>query len=262
MEAPLGKAARGRGCRALASGVLAAALLLTACSGGEGGGEDERARTDTTCDGRIDGTAHVTVWFHAGPSAEYATLRRQVHDFNKAQRQVRVEVVTLPEQRPYNELVLSAAAGGDLPDLLDFDGPRLYSYAWSGTVKPIDSCLPDSLREDLLPSILRQGTYAGRLYGIGTFDSGLGLYVRPSVLRKAGIRVPHGIEDAWTAGGFTRILRTHRAVRARGTGRGHDRRSAAADTGAGRPRRRRHPAQAGPGQTVRARRIPGRGPGR
>ncbi|MFG2801942.1 ABC transporter substrate-binding protein [Streptomyces pseudovenezuelae] len=210
MRTPLKDTARGR--RALASGLLSAALLLAACGGGGDGDRSERARTDTTCDGRIEGTAQVTVWFHAGPSAEYNTLRRQVQDFNRAQRQVRVEAVTLPEQRPYNELVLSAAASGDLPDLLDFDGPRLYSYAWSGTVKPIDSCLSESLREDLLPSIRQQGTYAGRLYGIGTFDSGLGLYVRPSVLKKAGIRVPRGAEDAWTAGEFTRILRTLRTA--------------------------------------------------
>ncbi|WP_328746327.1 extracellular solute-binding protein [Streptomyces sp. NBC_00285] len=215
MKAPLenvGEFARVRGRRALASGLVAAALLLVACGGAGDGDKGERARTDTTCDGRIDGTAQVTVWFHAGPSAESTTLRRQVQDFNTSQRQVRVEVVTLPEQRPYNELVLSAAASGDLPDLLDFDGPRLYSYAWSGRIKPIDSCLSDGLREDLLPSIRQQGTYAGRLYGIGTFDSGLGLYVRPSVLKKAGIRIPEGPADAWTAGEFTGILRTLRGA--------------------------------------------------
>jgi multiple sugar transport system substrate-binding protein len=28
--------------------------------------------------------------------------------------------------------VRAAAAGGNLPDVLDFDGPFLYNYAWSG----------------------------------------------------------------------------------------------------------------------------------
>ncbi|MCT9078828.1 sugar ABC transporter substrate-binding protein [Streptomyces fulvoviolaceus] len=190
--------------------MLGAALLLAACGGGAddgGDGKSKQARSDTTCDGRIEGTAHVTVWFHAGRSSELTTLQRQVKDFNKAQRQVRVELVTLPEQKPYNDLVLSAAASGDLPDLLDFDGPRLYSHAWSGKIKPIDSCVPQNLRDDLLPSIRQQGTYAGRLYGVGTFDSGLGLYVRPSVLKKAGIRIPKGVADAWTADELTGILR-------------------------------------------------------
>ncbi|MEU6377843.1 sugar ABC transporter substrate-binding protein [Streptomyces sp. NPDC046909] len=199
--------------RALAAGLLGAVLPLAACGGG--GGDDDRGadrtvRTDTTCDGRIEGTEHLTVWFHAGPSGEFSTLQKQVADFNKAQKRVRVELVTLPEQKPYNELVDSAAASGDLPDLLDFDGPRLYSYAWSGKLKPIDSCVPASLRDDLLTSIRQQGTYAGKLYGVGTFDSGLGLYVRPSVLKKAGIRIPEGVEDAWTSDEFTDVLRTLR----------------------------------------------------
>ncbi|MGW0712132.1 ABC transporter substrate-binding protein [Streptomyces sp. NPDC002643] len=204
----------GRGIRhALLAGMSAAALLLAGCGGGgtqEREDEGDKAVGDTTCDGRIDGTAHITMWFHAGQSGELSTLRSQVKEFNKAQRQVRVELVTLPEQRPYTELVLSAAASGDLPDLLDFDGPNLYSYAWSGKLKPIDSCVPTEVREDLLPSVRSQGTYDGRLWGIGTFDSGLGLYVRPSVLEKAGVRIPEGIDDPWTADELTEILRTLR----------------------------------------------------
>ncbi|MER6159928.1 sugar ABC transporter substrate-binding protein [Streptomyces sp. NPDC001868] len=200
--------------RALLWGAAAAVLLLAGCSGGAGDGraeEGDKAAGDTTCDGKIDGTAHITMWFHAGQSGEQTTLKRQVKEFNRSQRQVRVELVTLPEQRPYTELVLSAAASGDLPDLLDFDGPNLYSYAWSGTLKPIDSCVPARIRKDLLPSIREQGTYDERLWGVGTFDSGLGLYVRPSVLKDAGVRVPKGVDDAWTADELTEILRKLRA---------------------------------------------------
>jgi multiple sugar transport system substrate-binding protein len=193
----------------LVPGTLCAALLLAACDSGGGGSSDDgrSARKDTTCDGKIDGTVHLRVWFHAGPSGELSTLKAQVREFNKAQRQVRVELVTLPENRPYTDLVLSAAASGDLPDLLDFDGPNLYSYAWSGKLKPIDSCVPEGVRDDLLPSIRRQGSYAGRLWGVGTFDSGLGLCVRTSALKEAGVRIPAGPDDAWTATELTGILR-------------------------------------------------------
>lgn len=212
MKTSLRNVGTGRSHRALVSGLLGAALLLAACGGGgdDDGASGEKAPTDTTCDGRIEGTEHLSVWFHAGPSGELSTLQKQVAEFNKAQTQVRVELVTLPENRPYTELVTSAAASGDLPDLLDFDGPNLYSYAWSGKIKPIDSCVPENIRKDLLSSIRQQGTYAEKLYGIGTFDSGLGLYVRPSVLKKAGIRIPGGIDDAWTSDEFTGILRTLR----------------------------------------------------
>ncbi|MFJ2156019.1 ABC transporter substrate-binding protein [Streptomyces sp. NPDC087856] len=194
--------------RTLVPWAVCAALLLAGC---DGAGSDAKGVSatpkDTTCDGKINGVAHITVWYHAGPSGEFTTLQSQVKEFNRRQKRVRVELVTLPEDRAYTALVLSAAASGDLPDLLDFDGPNLYSYAWSGKLRPIDSCVPASVRADLLPTIRQQGTYAGRLWGIGTFDSGMGLYVRKSVMRKAGIRVPTGPKDAWTAAEMTGILR-------------------------------------------------------
>ncbi|MEW2394909.1 sugar ABC transporter substrate-binding protein [Streptomyces sp. NPDC046862] len=207
MQAPHRNAGTRRIRRTLVTGTLAAALLLAGCSGGNGSGGGKRAPSDTTCDGRIEGTERITVWFHTGQSGELDTMRDQVRQFNRTQKQVRVELVALPRTPSYTALVDSAAASGDLPDLLDFDGPHLYSYAWSGKLKPIDSCVPRKTLDDLLPSIRRQGTYAGRLWGIGTFDSGLGLYVRPSVLKKVGVRIPRGVDDAWTAGELTGILR-------------------------------------------------------
>lgn len=204
------KAGTHRTRRVVLAGALSAALVVAGCDGGPRGGGGERSAKrggDTTCDGRLEGTTDITVWFHAGPSGELDTLRGQVEDFNAEQKAVRVELITLPEERPYGELVVSAAASGELPDLLDFDGPNLYNYAWSGKLKPIDSCVPEAVKADLLPSIRKQGTYEGRLWGVGTFDSGLGLYVRPSVLKKAGVRVPSGPDDAWTATELTGILR-------------------------------------------------------
>ena len=82
----------------------------------------------------------------------------------------------------YTQTVQNAAASGALPDVLDFDGPNLYSYVVARPVKPIDSCIPANLAADLLPSLHQQGSYAGKTWGIGSYDSGLGLYVRPSIL--------------------------------------------------------------------------------
>ena len=61
-------------------------------------------------------------------------------------------------------------------------------------------------QDELLPSIVRQGRYLDRLYGVGTFDSGLGLYARRSALEAAGVRIPTGPEDAWTGEEFVRVL--------------------------------------------------------
>ncbi len=177
-------------------------VLLTAC-----GGPGRVSRDGTTCSGQLTGPGpvYLTAWFHTGTPAEAATMRHQVAAFNAAQRQVQVRLTEIPAAS-YPGVVADAAATGNLPDILDFDGPYLYNYAYYGMLAPLDSCVPAALRADLLPSIRQQGSYTGQLYGIGTADSGLALFVRPSALRKIRARVPAGVTGAWTAGEFTRIL--------------------------------------------------------
>ncbi len=189
---------------------LCLGLLLGACSGSP---QQSAIHGDTTCDGTIQGPSptYITVWFHTGQPSEKQTLNEQVAAFNASQKQVKVKLIDIPEVK-YSAEVRSAAATGNLPDLLDFDGPDLYNYAWSGKLKPLDSCVSKSLRADLLQSIVQQGTYNKKLYGIGTFDSGLGLYVRPSILHKLGIRIPTSAADAWTASEFTAILHKLRSA--------------------------------------------------
>lgn len=196
------------------------ALVLAAC-GGNGGGGDAGGATEGTaanggespqtagCDGEIDGPITITAWFHSGQGGERETLEQQVSDFNASQEDVQVELTLLPEGN-YNDQVQAAAASGDLPDVLDFDGPFLYNYAWAGSLQPIDSCLTEEFRSNLLPSIVEQGTYAGNMYGVGQFDSGLGIFTLRSVLEDNGIRIPEGWEDAWSVDEFNSALATLR----------------------------------------------------
>ena len=37
-----------------------------------------------------------------------------------------------------------AAAAGDLPDVIDFDGPTLANFAWSGSIVHMDDCITES----------------------------------------------------------------------------------------------------------------------
>ena len=180
-------------------------LFTVAACGGQP--RSTAAPGDTTCVGAIQGPypVYVTAWYHTGTSAEERTLNQQVAAFNASQHQVIVKLTDIP-QAEYASVVSSAAAAGTLPDILDFDGPYLYNYAWTGKLKPLDSCVSERLRAELLPSIIQEGTYAGKLWGIGTIESGLGLFVRPSVLRRIGVRIPDGVGDAWTASEFTQIL--------------------------------------------------------
>ncbi len=152
-----------------------------------------------------DGRKLVHVWVHSGQAAERETLETQVATFNAAQDEIRVLKTIVPEG-DYNARVQAAALSGDLPDLLEFDGPFLYNYVWQGQLRPLDDLLPQAIRDDLLPSIIEQGLYDGALYSVGVFDSGLGLYADRSRLEEIDVRIPEGVADAWTADEFDAIL--------------------------------------------------------
>lgn len=147
----------------------------------------------------------VTVWFHSGKGEERDVLDAQVEEFNTMQPQIRIEAVRLPEGS-YNEQVSAAALAGDLPDLLDFDGPNVYNYCWAGHLIPLDDYIPAAMKSDLLPSIVDQGTYGGKLYALGTFDSGLSIWANKAYLNEAGLRIPTSIENPWDLDEFNQAL--------------------------------------------------------
>ena len=153
----------------------------------------------------------IEVWFHSGKGEERAVLDAQVKDFNAMQNEVMVKAVRLPEGS-YNEQVSAAALANDMPDLLDFDGPYVYNYAWAEYLVPLDYYVSDYLRDDFLPTIIAQGTYGGKLYALGTFDSGLAIWGNKAYLKKAGVRIPTSIKDAWTLEEFNEALKKLKAL--------------------------------------------------
>jgi multiple sugar transport system substrate-binding protein len=147
----------------------------------------------------------LEVWAHAGQASERRVIEQQVNAFNRQHEDVRVKLTFIPE-RSYNAQVQAAAIAGDLPDLLEFDVPYLYNYAWQGHIRPLEQLLPQQLQADLLPSIIEQGRYQDHLYGVGTFDSGLALYARRSLLQAVEARIPTHPDLALTVDEFEQIL--------------------------------------------------------
>lgn len=177
------------------SGVILAAVVLSLTGCSRGTGEAEQGQ-------RVE----IKAWVHSGRQAERTTIRDQVKRFNASQDRVHVNLTVIPEGS-YNAQVQAAALAGDLPDVLEFDGPFLYNYVWQGRLVPIGRYLPAKLKADLLPSIIKQGTYRGKLYSVGVYDSGLGLFALRSRLKAVNARIPRGPADAWTVHEFEGILK-------------------------------------------------------
>ena len=155
------------------------------------------------------------VWGHSGRESERLTLQSQVDRFNNSRSGVFVELTLLPEGS-YNSQVQAAALAGELPDVLEFDGPFLYNYVWQGHLVPLDNLVSGKTRESLLPSIIRQGTYAGHLWSLGMYDSGLSLFANRRKLLAANARIPSGVEDGWSAEEFCSVLAGLAAIDADG----------------------------------------------
>ena len=133
-------------------GLIGLLLLVTACS--------------NQAEDQASGLAVLRVWAHAGQAAERQVLKQQVARVNAWQTKFQVELTFIPE-RSYNAQVQAAAVAGELPDVLEFDGPFLFNYVWQGHLLPLDDLLSSETQQQLLPSIVNQGRYLGRLYGVG-----------------------------------------------------------------------------------------------
>ena len=139
------------------------------------------------CDERQDeaeaGAGVLRIWAHAGQEAERKVLQQQVTRFNGSQTDIRLRINFIPEQS-YNAQVQAAAVAGELPDVLELDGPFLSNYAWQGHLVSLDGLLSSAIRADLLPSIDKQGRY----------------------LEAAGVRIPTAPDDAWHEDEFEAAL--------------------------------------------------------
>ena len=187
-------------------GPLVVVLLVAAgCS------SDDAADDTAVCDGEVTAST-IEAWAHEGAEAD--AYKAMVDDFNAtvgADAGVTVNLTLVPEG-DYTDKINAAAAAGDLPDLLDFDGPTLANYAWAGSLVSIDGCISDDLRDNTLSSIIAQGTYNDTLYSVGSFDSGLGMYAWRSALEGVGAEIPTEPSDAWNVEEFTQILRDLQAA--------------------------------------------------
>jgi multiple sugar transport system substrate-binding protein len=147
----------------------------------------------------------INVWTHeAANTPSFAALKAGAEAFNRAQDTHRVNIVP-SIYRYYDERVQSAAATGTLPCVLDIDGPFVPVFAWRGYLQSIDKFVSKALLDDLLPTIVAQGTYDGRLYTLGQFESGLGMWANKRHLARVGARIPT-IKAPWSLAEFEQTL--------------------------------------------------------
>ena len=148
----------------------------------------------------------LSMWYHgAGNDVENGILNMIVSDFNARQSDWKVEVQKFP-QIAYNDSVVAGALAGNLPDILDVDGPVMPNWAWSGYLQPLK--IDESKIAEFLPGT--KGIYNGQLYSIGLWDAAVAIVTRKSYLEELGLRTPT-LEEPWTKDEFMAALEAAKA---------------------------------------------------
>ena len=157
--------------------------------------------TGTLLAGGAVAQTEVSMWYHgAGNRGEAETLDRIVSDFNASQSDYVVVVESFP-QDSYNDSVVAAALAGNLPCIIDVDGPVMPNWAWSGYLQPL--AIDESLIADFLPGT--KGIWNDELYSIGLWDAAVAVFARQSDLDAWGLRTPT-LDAPWTQDEFMTAL--------------------------------------------------------
>lgn len=167
------------------------------------------AITVTALPASAQGPTQITLWRHTSDlMPELEANRAAIEAFNASQSDYEVVWEELP-QESYTDSVTAAALAGELPCVMDMDGPTVPNFAWSGHIIPLDDYISDELAADLIPSA--RTTYQGQTYAVGQFDAALAIAGRRSVLEANDIRIPT-LDEPWTLDEFNAALETLAAL--------------------------------------------------
>lgn len=179
---------------------LAPLVALAAC--GSGGGTDASAEAG-------NGKGTISVWAHQGQKSEASALQNAVKAFNSSQNKIKVDLKLIPEA-DYTKTI-TATNASKLPDVMEFDGPTMANFVYNKKLAPIDTFVSAKTMDNATDANKAQGEVGGKHYGLGMFDSGLGMYGNKKLLDAAGVKYPTSLSEDWTAEQFTAALKILKA---------------------------------------------------
>ncbi|WP_311244803.1 extracellular solute-binding protein [Microbacterium sp. WCS2018Hpa-23] len=163
---------------AAAAVATSAALVLAGCAGGgspEGG---------ATYDPDEKVTLDLAFW---GNDVRADLYNQAIEAFNEEYPNITVNATFLgfPE---FWEKRQTEAAGGGLPDVMQFDYSYLRQYSENGLLLDLEPYLGSVIETDPLPeNILSIGVVDDTTYGIATSTNAWGLFTNPALLETAGV---------------------------------------------------------------------------
>lgn len=142
---------------------------------------------------QINNKGDIKIWVQfSDETPEGKAWQKIVDNFNK-EYQDKYKAITeyIPRSGSgggYEDKVNAAITTNSLPDVLTLDGPNTAAYANADVIEPLDDYLEDANMDDVLDSIIQQGTYNKKFYAFGFSESSVGIYYNKQLFKKAGIK--------------------------------------------------------------------------
>ena len=130
--------------------------------------------------------------------AEGEKLAEVAEEYEKSHPHITVKVTPIGWDVAHQKLV-SAAAAGKLPDVMQMGGSYMGEFAELGVLEPVDTKTFN--KDDFFPAAWTRAWYDGKVYGVPWYVDTRVLYYRTDLAKKAGInegaRPPGRAPGAW-----------------------------------------------------------------
>ena len=193
----------------MATGTLAAATALTACSGGGSTGKagtaassapaSSAAASEAADPSKYEVTEPITItWWHALESQYDELVADVVDKFNKSQNLITVEAQYIGAYKDINEALVAAhAAGTGLPAVAVANTDYVASYGDSGLYENLDPYIAATNYDvdDFSAGLLLSSQYQGKQVALPFLHSTQVIYYNKTMADANGWTIPETIEE-------------------------------------------------------------------
>lgn len=100
------------------------------------------------------------------------------------------------DSKPYADKLATRFAGGNPPDVLNMANRSLLEYAQRGSLANLADFSEEFSLDKVDPAILARGTVDGKVYGIATGVTTIGMVVNKEITDRLGVKIPD--DKTWT----------------------------------------------------------------